>query len=211
MRRQTALCLTAVVLCSTSGAAQYGGKRRAAAPIAAPVTDIRKVDFLNFTYQSPLCSRELGKQGIGKTVRVQKGEFKNRNAYFSVDDSKIVFGDVTGDGSEDAIVPVECGAIAANFAFTEVDVYTIKDGRAALVAQIGDKDMERDYRHYYPDAESYWGVTGTGLKVANGNIAIDVFTDGPHAAPKYTTTLEYHFTSPGFRVVDKPQRRDSPQ
>src|SRR5687768_18026336 len=98
MRRQITLCLMVIVLCATSGAAQSSSKRRDAPPSSDTITDIRKVDFLNFSYQSALCSQEFGKKGIGKTVRVRNGEFKNRNVYFAVDDSKIIFGDVTGDG-----------------------------------------------------------------------------------------------------------------
>jgi hypothetical protein len=204
-------CLIVILLCATSGAAQYGSKRRGSSPSAATITDIRKVDFLNFTYQSSLCSQEFGKQGIGKTVRVRKGEFKNRNVYFGVDESKIVFGDVTGDGHEDAIVPVSCGATTANFSLTEVHVYTIKGGRPTLLARISDTDMERDYRGHYPDTESYWGVTGNDLKVTNGNLEIEVLTDGPHASPKYTVTLAYHLDGGSFRLIEKPQRRDSAQ
>jgi len=94
------LCPMILLLCATS---------------SATVTDIRKVDFLNFTYHSSLCSREYGGKGIGKTVRVRNGEFKNKNVYFVVTDNTVIYADVTGDGREDAIVPVACGAITANF------------------------------------------------------------------------------------------------
>src|SRR5687768_1757682 len=98
MRRRIASCLMAILLCATSGAAQSRSTRRGASPRSDTVTDIRQVDFLNFTYHSSLCSQEFGKEGIGKTVRVRKGEFKNRSVYFAVDDSRVIFGDVTGDG-----------------------------------------------------------------------------------------------------------------
>ncbi len=94
-----------------------------------------KVDFRNFTYHSSLCSQEFGKKGIGKTVRVRKGEFKNKNVYFAVKDNKVIYGDVTGDAREDAIVPIGCGAIMANFSLSEVYIYTIEDGRTTLLAE----------------------------------------------------------------------------
>jgi hypothetical protein len=53
-----------------------------------------------------------------------------------------------------------------------------------LLAEISDKDMERDYRRYYPDAQSYWGIDENGLKVKDGNLEIDVLADGPHAFPE---------------------------
>ncbi len=204
-------CLTIILLCATSGVAQSSSKRPDSTPGADTITDIRQVDFLNFTYPSSLCSQEFGKKGIGKTVRVRKGEFKNKNVYFAVQDNLVIYGDVTGDGREDAIVPIGCGAMMANFSLSEVYIYTIKDGRTTLLAEISDKDMERDYRHYYPDTETYWGVTGNDLKIRSGNLEIEVFADGPHASPKYIVPLEYHLSGESLRLIGKPQRRNSSQ
>ena len=211
MKRQIIFCLMILLLCVTSGVAQSRSKQPNSTPNSAPVTDIRKVDFLNFAYPSSLCSQEYGKKGIGKTVRVSKGEFKNKSVYFAVADNRIIYADVTGDGREDAIVPIDCGAITANFTLSEVYIYTIKDGRATLLADISDKDMERDYRSHYPDAESYWGVNENGLKVKNGNLEIEVLADGSHAAPKYIVTLGYRLSGESFRLIGKPQRRNSTQ
>ena len=207
MKSQMILCPMIILLCITSGGAQSHSKQPNSTPNSATVTDIRKVDFLNFTYHSSLCSQEYGRKGIGKAVRVHNGEFKNKNVYFAVADNKIVYADATGDGREDAIVPIDCGAITANFALSEVYIYTIQNGRATLLAEISDKDMERDYRRYYPDAESYWGVNENGLRVKNGNLEIDVLADGPHASPQYIVTLEYRLSGEALRLTGKPQRR----
>lgn len=207
MKRQTVFCLMILLLCVASGVAQSRSKQPSSTPSSATVTDIRKVDFLNFTYHSSLCSQDYGRKGIGKTVRVRNGEFKNENVYFAVSGNKLIYADVTGDGREDAIVPIDCGAITANFALSEVYIYIIQNGRATLLAEVSDKDLERDYRHYYPDAESYWGVNENGLKVKNGNLEIDVLADGPHASPKYIVTLEYHLSGETLRLIGKPQRR----
>ena len=128
MKRQMIVCLTIVLLGTATAVAQG---RRGSARDSNTVTDIRKVDFLNFTYHSSLCSQEYGRQGIGKIVSVRKGEFKNKNVYFSVAEDRIIFADVTGDGHEDAIVPIDCGANAANFSRSEVYIYTVQNGRAA--------------------------------------------------------------------------------
>ena len=190
------LYLMIVLPCATSGIAQ-----------PATVTDIRKVDFLNFSYPSALCLKEYGREGIGKTVHVRNGEFKNKNVYFAVAADRILYADMTGDGREDAIVPIDCGAITANFALSEIYIYTIQNGSAALLAEISDKDMERDYRHHYPGAESYWGVNENGLRVKDGNLEIDVLADGPHASPKYIVTLEYRLSGESLALIGKPQRR----
>lgn len=207
MKREMILCPMVLVLCITSGVAQPRGKQPSSTPSSATVTDIRKVDFLNSTYDSRLCSQEYGKEGIGKAVRVRNGEFKNKNVYFAVAGNKIIYADVTGDGREDAIVSVDCGAITANFALSEVYIYTVQNERAISLAEITDKDMENVYRHHYPDAKSYWGVNENGVRVKNGNLQIDVLVEGPHASPQYIATLEYHLSSKAIRLVGKPQRR----
>lgn len=204
MKRQV-LFLTVMLLAVTGVVAQASGKQ----PGPAAVTDIRKVDFLNFTYPSSLCSQEYGKEGIGKTVRVRNGEFKSKNVYFTVAGDKVIYADVTGDGREDAIVPIDCGAVGANFSRSEIDVYTVQNGHAKLLAGISDKDLERDYRRHYPDAESYWGLDADGLKVKGGHLEFDVLADGSHAAPKYIVTLEYGLSGGALRLVGKPQRKSA--
>lgn len=202
MMRQMVLCPTLVLFLAATGVAQPPSKQ----PSSATVTDIRKVDFLNSTYPSALCSQEYGEQGIGKTVRVRNGEFKKGNVYFSVSGSAIIYADVTGDGKEDAIVPIDCGAIMANFSLSEIYIYTIQSGQAKLLAEISDKDMERDYRRHYPDAESYWGMNENGLKARDGHLEIEVLADGSHASPQYIATLKYGLSGKTFGLVGKPQR-----
>jgi hypothetical protein len=209
MKRQMILCLVIVLLGATSGVAQ-SYKRSHSTPESNTVTDIRKVDFLNFTYHSSLCSQEYGRMGIGKIVSVRNGEFKNKNVYFAVADKKIIYADVTGDGHEDAIVPIDCGATTANFSRSEVNIFTIQAGRAALLAAIDDKGLERDYRRSYPDAESYWGINDNGIKVNNGNVEIEVLVDGPHAAPKYIVTLSYRLSGKTLSLNGKPPRKPRP-
>jgi hypothetical protein len=211
MKRQMILCLTIILPCVTSGVAHSRSKQPGAITSSANETDIRKVDFLNFTYHSSLCSKEYRRKGIGRIVRVRNGEFKNKNVYFAVANDRIVYADVTGDGTEDAIVPVECGAPGANFTRSEVYLYTIQNGRATLLAGTNDKNMERDYRRHYPDAESFWGINENGLKAENGNLKIDVLADGPHASPKYIVTLEYHLSGKALQLIGKPERKSASQ
>jgi hypothetical protein len=200
MKRQLILGLMMTLLCATSGVAQSHSEPPTA-------TDIRKVDFLNFTYPSSLCSQEYGSEGIGKSVRVRDGELKNKNVYFAVAADTILYADLTGDGREDAIVPVDCGAVTANFALSEIYLYTIQKGSATLLASISDKDMEQDYRRHYPDAESYWGINENGLRVENGTLEIDVLADGSHASPQSVVTLEYRLSGKTLGLIGKPQRR----
>src|SRR4030095_9788983 len=136
MKRPILLFPMILLLYALSSVAQTG---------KAPVTDIRKVDFLNFTYNPSQCSTEYGRQGLGKIVNVKDGEFKNKRVYFSVVNDKIIYTDLTGDGKEEAVVPVDCGAMGANFSRSEVNVYTLENGRARLLAATNDTSRERAY------------------------------------------------------------------
>ena len=199
MKRQVILSLMILLLGAMTCVAQTN----------PAVTDIRKVDFLNFTYNSSQCSTEYGRLGIGKIVTVKNGEFKNKSVYFSVIGDRIIYADLTGDGKEEAVVPVDCGAMGANFSRSEVDVYTLENGRAVLLAATNDKSMERDYRANYADAEGYWGINENGIKVNNGKLQIEVLVDGPHAAPKYIATLEYGLSGKTLKLNGKPARRNA--
>jgi hypothetical protein len=192
-------------LCAGSGSAQARRKLPSSAPRPSIVTDIRQVDFLNFTYHSSLCSKDIG-QGIGATVRVRKGEFKNKDVSFVVD-KKIIYGDVTSDGREEAIVNIGCGENIANFSLSEVFIYTIQNGRATLLAEINDKDMQRDYSSYYRNGE-LWRIADNGVKVRNGNLAIEKFAEGSMSVPDYIVTLEYRLNGVNLTLSGKPQRRN---
>lgn len=196
MKRQIILCLLIILLGAMSSVAQS-------------VTDIRKVDFLNFTYNSSLCSQEYGRKGIGRIVRVRNGESKNKSVYFAVTNDRIIYADLTGDGKEEAIVPVECGATGANFSRSEINIYSVASGRATLLAATNDKTMERDYRANYADADGYWGINENGIKVINGKVIIEVLVDGSHAAPKYIATLEYGLSGKTLKLSGKPPRRNA--
>ena len=201
------LCFIVASLCAVGAA----GQSRSGGPKPPAPADVRHVDFLDFTYPSPMCSREFGRQGIGRSVRVKHGDLKTKRAFVSVDEKRIVYGDVNGDGIEEAIVPVTCGSIGANYSRTEVYVYSLHDGRTRLVGTITDRDLERDCRRYYGEVESYWGEAGTAITVHDGTIDIDTLIDGPHAAPRYIATIGYHLMGKGFQATGTPKRRDAPQ
>ena len=199
MKRRMILSLTTLCLCALTCVAQT----------KPTVTDIRKVDFLNLTYTSTQCSQEYGKQGLGRLVNVRNGEFKNKSVYFSVMSDRIIYADLTGDGKEEAIVPIDCGSMGANFSRSEVNVFTLENGHAALLAATNDKSLERDYRANYADADGYWGINENGIKANNGNLQIEVMVDGPHAQPKYIATLEYALTGKVLKLKGKPARKNA--
>lgn len=126
-----------------------------------PASDsaIRRIDFRNFTYRSTLCAQELGSEGIGTTVRVRNGQFKNADVYYTA--GKAVYGDLTADGRDEAVVVIDCNENVANFSVSEIHIYGVTEGKVGLLTSFDDRQMERDYYSYYPRPEGeLWRITG---------------------------------------------------
>jgi len=119
MKRITFLVLSIAGLCFT----------------AAAQADIHKIDFKNFTYQ-PYCAGE-----DTKSIHVKNGEYSKATQedgfvdhfYFNIMD--VTYGDVTGDGEDDAMILSVCNT-GGTGNFTEGFVYTMKAGKPALLARV---------------------------------------------------------------------------
>ena len=171
-----------------------------------PDISIRRIDFLNSAYHTMICTKELGKQGIGSVVQLQGGEFKNDDVYYGIVDNKVVYGDVNGDGQEDALVHIGCGEAIANFGYSELFIYTLQNGHPSLLAGFDDDRMEREYHRFYP-RDLLWRITDDGVSVANGNLVITRFAGGSHACPKSVVTFEYHVARRQLQLNHRPRKR----
>lgn len=106
---------------------------RKQAPVPTPVRTIAEVDFENRRYVADC----LG----AAEVTVKRGEFEQTTAdgviYFSI--GAVVYGDVTGDGADEALVLTLCSG-GGTGEFTGGSLYTVKDGRAAVIARLPEGD-----------------------------------------------------------------------
>lgn len=166
------------------------GQARSRAPrqsnIQRTYVSIRQVDFKNFTYHPSLCNQSLG---IGATVRVIQGKYKNADAYFEV--GEVIYGRPT-EKDEWAVVHIGCGGLTANFGLSEVLIYAIYKGQVQLMESINDEDMEHDYRRYYPGVNHLlWRISG--VRLSNLALIIEKFAGGPMACPTEIVTFNYEF------------------
>lgn len=203
MAKHFLFLLVPILLLVESGVAQTRREQTKPAQVKSGITDVRRIDFLNFTYQSSLCSEVFG---IPKTVKVRRGKFQNNDFYYRVAANKIIYGDVTADGRQDAIVHIRCGGFAGNFSDSEIFIYTLQNRRAKLLAELDSKDMERDYIRYYPGGFLV-GITNNGVKVENGHLVIEMFAEGSNATPEYIATLDYELSGASLALSGKPKRR----
>lgn len=106
-----------------------------AAIAAAAQANVHSVDFKNFTYE-PSCAGETPTK-----VRVKNGEYSKETQqdgftdhfYFNV--LAVEYGDVTGDGKEEAVILSNCNT-GGTGQFTEGLVYTIKASKPSLLARV---------------------------------------------------------------------------
>jgi len=193
MTKHLLLLFIALFLCAASSAAQ----RR--------VSNIRSVDFQNFTYTSSVCSKDVG---LPNEVKVRRGKFRDKTLYYQIASGKIVYGDLTGDGREEAVVSIICGDTAGNFSNAEIFVYTLQNGRAVLLAKTDNGTLETDYKRQYADGFIVKVNPGlNGVKVANQHLLVEAYTDGSNASPKYVSTLDYRLRSTNLVMTAKPKRR----
>jgi hypothetical protein len=117
-----------------------------------------------------------------------------------------VYGDLTNDGEEEAIVHVGCGASIANFGLNEVFIFTMENGAPHLLARINDKRMERDYGKYYRSSGDILWSAIKSLQLENGQLVIEKYSEGPHCCPVHITKLRYHWDGKYLVLSEKPKR-----
>jgi hypothetical protein len=154
---------------------------------------IRQTDFRNFAYR-PAC---LGMDGKTPPIRVKDGEYSRDKGiedrvYFKVVD--VVFGDLDGDGQEEAIVETVCNT-GGTGNFSDGVIFKLKGGKPAPVATLGMGDRADGGIHK--------------IAVEGGLIKVGRYGGNSGACcPDYVDTYTHRLA--GGRLVDvgKPVRGD---
>jgi len=181
-------------------------QEKAANPLyqpAQPMSGIRDINFKDFTYHPSSACR---KEGLPPSVDMQNGEYRANNSYFSI--NQILYGDLTGDGMEEAVVITACGTDPANYSIAEISIFALRNGRPLLIGTINDDNIHRDYSHYYP---SGWIINtfsdSANVKIQQGNIVVERYAEGSHASPQYIAAMKYLWNGNKFVLKGKPQKR----
>jgi len=96
-------------------------------------TDIHGVDFRNFTYKD-VCGPEGGSTTVKDGSYSVQNEADFDKVYFEITD--VVYGDVTGDGSDDALVLTLCNT-GGTGNFTDGLLFTMRAGKPTVIARLG--------------------------------------------------------------------------
>ncbi|HEU0174670.1 MAG TPA: hypothetical protein VFV58_10440 [Blastocatellia bacterium] len=89
--------------------------------------EIRNFNFLNRTYFAECADRK---------VKVRNGSYQPgpNSSFFFTFEVSVSFGDLTGDGVEEALVVTQCAGAAQNFSTAKV--YAVQDHRLVKLAQL---------------------------------------------------------------------------
>ncbi len=159
-------------------------------------SDIRKVDFNNFTFEPSCVGEETQK------VTVKDGEFSEEKKvddfidrfYFKVYD--FVYGDVNADGTDDAIISSVCNT-GGTGNFTEAFVYTIKSGKPSLLTRIEGGDR------------AYGGLRK--IEIEEGIVTVeqnDVGELGGACCPEFAVTVKLKWDGENLAQIGTPDRRE---
>lgn len=200
MRRIVASAVCFFMLSNASG---FGQKRISASQ------PIKRVDFLTFTYPLGACADLFRKDGMPATVSVKEGRYSSKDVVVYVEQTSILYADLTHEGKDQAIVPLHCGLAGANYDLLELLVYEVHDGQPQLRARLDHDDFRRAYSQHYP-VSTLWSAVHK-LRASDSGISIDMFADGPHCCPKYAVTLAYVWNGRRLLLCGKPIRKLVPE
>ena len=210
MRYQRTVMLILISFIPVTG---YGQRRGRTPGGSLSITSpIRRIDFRNFTY--PLPDRLYGKN----SVSVRKGRFIfSRDPNYGPDGfevTRIIYGDLTGDGGEEAAVVTAIGFIGGGVSSQQAPgtyayIYALVGGRPVLLtvfdSEYIDSDAQGYYRGYYRDNTMllYGGVT----KIENGLLLIESLAGGGRCCPDYEVKMRFRWDGQRFILAGKPERR----
>ena len=165
--------------------------------IKAKPSGIHKVDFKNLSYTLNACN-EFFK--IGKKAKLKNGKYKNNNG--EVEIGKILYGDLTGDGIEGAVVTLNCEPTHNNNAFgSEIHMFKVSKGKPVEIGTLGENKIQEDYRKNFPNGV----IWSCGIDSVDGSgIYIKAATDGPHCCPQHTVTFHYKYGKNTFYLSELP-------
>ena len=134
---------------------------------------IRAVDFENFTY-NPSCALTVVKAVGGESIP------KDGSSRLTFRVVAVAYGDLTGDGREEAAVTTSCN-LGGSGAFTEAEVYTLGGGGVELLARVPGGDR------------AFGGIEG--IRIEGGLLVVSRFAPetptGPACCPRFVETAGY--------------------
>lgn len=160
------------------------------------IESIHSVRFSEFNFPST-CSAAYRDSGFDQVIRTSNGQWNRGTGadelFFNV--GKPLYGDLAGDGHDEAIVPTSCGYTAGSGWYQEIFIFGAPQGKAVLLARLSPADWGRDS----------WRLTDGGVQVAGQQVLVSYYAGGSHAKPAWIKTTRFEWKGNRFvRVgIDK--------
>lgn len=172
----------------------------APAQIKKAAEGIRAVDFRTHTYY---VGRDDDEQKV--EVRNGKAELNDGGEIYEVRKNDVVYGDMNGDGIEDAVVRIRLTTGASLRGF-EIQAFRFNfdTGKADNMSRLDMPQVQEDYTK--PVC-----CTGEGLVIKKGHVIFEALTDGKIFLDfEKITTFDYNLSGTEFVMNVKPKSRNKP-
>lgn len=179
-----------------------------------PFSNIRQVDFLNFTYPTGPNDCSNPPPDGRRTVDITGGRFMKQfgdgELQYEIDKRHVAFGNITGSPTDEAVIALRC-SFMPNFWANTIYIYTLKNGLPVRLATITGDTIEKDYTKYYSgnDNGPVWDVSS--MKAGGGRIILEGLVDSPHVCPVNIAQFVYAWNGSNFTLAGKPVKRRNPE
>ena len=168
---------------------------------------VRSIDFHNFSYPFDAPAGREPFRKLGATVVVRDGvAYAGKSGdslsylYFKV--AEVLYGDLTGDGRDEAAVVAIYGSGSGNFYLTNVYFFTLRGGKPVLLAVLTEDRVRRDYRgHYNHDGQVVFEALEGGREIRSGEFSTRHLADGAHCCPASVAALRYRLGADGVELL----------
>jgi hypothetical protein len=149
---------------------------------------IQDIDFRNFIY--PFWDDVFA--GLDKRITAHDGVYCNKEdgeiSYQCFAVADIQYGRIIGERADQAVVSVVFGSVTGNWYRRDVYIYTLRDGKPALLTILKESRIEKDFMRF--GGEDFWEAT-KDIKVSDGGIKVSHFVDGAHCCPENVASFHY--------------------
>jgi hypothetical protein len=170
---------------------------------------IRAINFRNFKYPvSQTCKDEV-KGGFAKVVNGKIIVARDKDygpQGFEV--TKILYGDLTGDGQEEAVISTVCGNLEppgiSQSGFGNTYVYTMESEKLKLLTLFDENSIEPQYKSFYNEETFLFG--GGAVKVLGSRLYYGAMVMEGMCCPKWNVEMILRWNGYQFVLDGRPQR-----
>lgn len=165
--------------------------------------NVRDANLRNRIY--PLKSSDFT-QNKTQWLRVSNGRYEDRSeptsvAFLYLKIVDIAFGDLTGDGTEEAAVAAIYGSNSGSFFLTDTYIFGCVAGKVKLIGILKQERIEEDSGMDLQESVK------NPLRIKNGVLFVTHGTEGNRPSPEFTTTFRYKITKGKLVPYKSPLRR----